>query len=204
VSEVSLSQKEVEEDLRPNVPITLPVEYEIKAKEYLSRYPHVKSAVMPCLFLAQEHFGYITEGAILWVADKTKLPPVHVMEVATFYTMYYKRPVGRFHVQVCRTLSCALRGANELTKFLETKLQLKPNEVSKDGMWSYEEVECLGSCGTAPMCQLNGRFFENLDVSSLERIMNDVSRSSPPLRFSSLNENLGEGMSEKYPPSISR
>jgi len=124
------------------------------------------------------------------------MAPVHVMEVATFYTMYYKEPVGKYHVQVCRTLSCALRGAGQITEFLEKKLGVSAHEVTKDGRWSFEEVECLGSCGTAPMCQLNDLYCENLTVEKLDALMKRIDKENPNLRLSMKTDILGDGLKD--------
>jgi len=165
-----------------------------------ARYPNPKSAVMPALYIAQEELGHITEDAIQWVSEKVGMAPVHVMEVATFYTMFYKKPVGKYHVQVCRTLSCALRGARQITEHLHKKFGINPNEITPDGMWSYEEVECLGSCGTAPMCEINDHYFENLTVQKLDEILARIAKEQPDLRLSTLRDDLGEGL-KGYPKS---
>lgn len=167
---------------------------EKRALEIIAQYPHKHSAVMPLLYLVQEQVGCITEEGILWVSEKIDMPPVHVREVATFYTMYYKKPVGRFHFQVCRTLSCALRGAKDITGYLKERFGLAPGEVSPNGLWSYEEVECLGSCGTAPMCQINDTFFENLSTEKLGRIIDRIEMKKPNLRLSTLKDEMGEGL----------
>ncbi|MFM1847629.1 MAG: hypothetical protein RL417_1103 [Pseudomonadota bacterium] len=167
---------------------------EQRIEEIKKLYPDQKSAVMPALYLAQEELGHITPEAITWVSEKVGIAPVHVMEVATFYTMYYKKPVGRYHVQVCRTLACALCGSRKLTERLKDRFGLKPNEVSADGMWSYEEVECLGSCGTGPMCEINDTFFENLTPEKLDQILDQIGQERPDLRFSTLRDSLGEGL----------
>lgn len=178
----------------------LPKDFEARLEKIKSLYPDIKSAVMPALYLAQEHFGWITPEAITWVSNKLDIPPVHVMEVATFYTMYYKKPVGKYHVQVCRTLSCAVRGAKELSAKLKERFHINPGEVTKDGMWSYEEVECLGSCGTAPMCEINDVFFENLTAQKLDEILNKISSEKPELRYSPSKDSLGAGLSN-FPKS---
>jgi NADH dehydrogenase (ubiquinone) flavoprotein 2 len=108
--------------------------------------------------------------------------------------MYYKKPVGRYHIQVCRTLPCALRGARRVSEFLHNYLGLQPGEVSKDGMWSFEEVECLGSCGTAPMCQINDVFFENLTDEKLTALLKRIEKEKPDLRFSTVRDELGSGL----------
>ncbi len=174
--------------------ITLSQKAETRIEEIKKLYPNHKSAIMSALYIAQEELGSITQEGVLWVAEKIGVAPVHVMEVATFYTMYYKKPVGRYHFQVCRTLPCALRGAKKITAHLHKKLGLLPNQVSADGMFSYEEVECLGSCGTAPMCEVNDTFFENLTEEKLDEILARIKEEKPNLRFSTIDDTLGEGL----------
>ncbi len=178
----------------------LPEEYEKRLEEIKALYPDPRSAVMSALYLAQEHFGYLKEEAILWVSSRLEIPPVHVMEVATFYTMYYKKQVGRYHIQVCRTLSCALRGSKKIAACLQRRFGIKAGEITPDGMWSYEEVECLGSCGSAPVCEINDRYFENLSEEKLSRIIDAIEASKPDLRFSTLHDALGDGVKE-FPES---
>jgi NADH-quinone oxidoreductase subunit E len=161
------------------------------------KYPSVRSAVMPALYIAQAELGWITPEAIAWVSTRLNLPPADVYEVASFYTMYYKKSVGKYHVQVCRTLSCMICGARELTAHLKKRLELAPGEVSADGMWSYEEVECLGSCGTAPMLQINDVFFENLTATSLDAIMDRIEKEQPDLRYSEVTGTLGDGLPDR-------
>lgn len=169
---------------------------EAKIEEIKARYPNQRSAVMAALYIAQEELGYVSQDAILWVSEKVGIAPVHVQEVATFYTMYYKKQVGKYHIQLCRTLSCALRGMKELTQSVHERLKIKPGEVTSDGVFSYEEVECLGSCGTAPMCQINDRFFENLSVESLMALIDRIQKEQPDLSLSSVNEKLGDGLED--------
>lgn len=176
---------------------SLPQVAEERLAELTARYPNPRSAIMAALYIAQEHFGYISEGAIQWVSHRIGVAPVKVMEVATFYSMYYKKPVGKYHVQVCRTLSCALRGAKQITKHLHERLGVAPGEVTPDGVWSYEEVECLGSCGTAPMCEINDRYFENLTVAGLDEIMKEIESSYPALRLSTVHDELGAGLPQR-------
>ncbi len=174
----------------------LSTEAEARLAELVKRYDKTKSAIMPALYIAQEECGYLTDTALRWVSDRLKLPLAHVMAVATFYTMYYKKPVGRYHIQVCRTLSCMLCGAQALTNHLRKRLQLKPGEVSRDGMWSYEEVECLGSCGTAPMVEINDTYFENLSIEKLDRLLDRIQREQPDLRYSTVRGTLGRGFAD--------
>lgn len=180
--------------------VTLSESAEKRAQEIIAMYPHSRSAVMPLLYIAQEELGHITQQGVEWVAARLKMPPVQVWEVATFYTMYYKKPVGRYHIQVCRTLPCALRGARTISEFVHKRLNIKPGEVTKDGVWSFEEVECLGSCGTAPMCQINDAFFENLSEPRLEELMARIEKEQPDLRLSTVRDALGAGLAG-YPRS---
>jgi NADH-quinone oxidoreductase E subunit len=175
-------------------PVTLSAAAEKRALEIIAHYPQSRSAVMPLLYISQEEFGMITQAGVEWVAAKLSMPPVQVWEVATFYTMYYKKPVGTYHVQVCRTLPCALRGSKGISEYVHKKLGLKPGEVSADGMWSFEEVECLGSCGTAPMCQINDVFFENLTEEKLHVLFGRIEKERPDLRLSTVRDALGAGL----------
>lgn len=174
--------------------IKLPPEAEKRIEEIKKLYPDHKSAVMNALYIAQEYFGYISDEAVEWVASKVDIAPVHVREVATFYTMYYKKPVGKYHFQVCRTLSCAVCGATKLTKYLHERFKIEPGEITKDGMWSYEEVECLGSCGTAPMIEINDIYFENLTVDKLADVIDRIEKEKPDLRYSTIKDELGAGL----------
>ncbi len=167
---------------------------EKRAREIIPLYPQSRSAIMPLLYIAQDELGYLSQEAVSWVADKLSLPPVQVWEVATFYTMYYKKPVGKYHFQVCRTLPCALRGAKMVSEYLQKKFGLNPGQVSSDGLWSFEEVECLGSCGTAPMCQINDTFFENLTEAKLDGLIERIEKERPDLRFSTVRDELGAGL----------
>jgi NADH-quinone oxidoreductase E subunit len=180
--------------------VQLPAEFEERVAEIIQRYPQAQSAVMPALYLAQEHFGYINNDAVNWVSAKVDMAPVKVMEIATFYTMYYKHALGKYHIQVCRTLPCALAGAGKLIDFLKKRLGVQAGEPTNDGLWSFEEVECLGSCGTAPLCQINDRYFENLTCDDLEKILIALEQEPADLRLSGLTDSLGKGLPE-YPVS---
>ncbi len=175
-------------------PLKVSAEAQKRAEEIVKEYPQKRSAVMPLLYIAQEHTKYITQSAVEWVAAQLEMPPVQVWEVATFYTMYYKKPVGQYHVQVCRTLPCALRGARKVSEYFHKKLGVRPGDVTKDGLWSFEEVECLGSCGTAPMCQINDVFFENLTDEKLDQIVARIEKERPDLRYSTVKDELGAGL----------
>lgn len=169
---------------------------EDRIKLLLSKYPSSRSVVMPALYLAQQELGWLTKEAISWVSDRLSMPEAQVFEVATFYTMYYKKPVGRYHIQICRTLSCMLCGARNLTGYIKERLSVPAHKVTEDGFWSFEEVECLGSCGTAPMVQINDIFFENLTTETLASLMDRIEKEKPALRFSEINFELEKGLED--------
>lgn len=170
---------------------------EEKLAEIVKRYPSSKSAVMPALYMAQEELGWVNDQAVEWVADQLKLAPAHVFEVATFYTMYYKKPVGKYHIQICRTLSCMVCGAKKITEHLKQRLGTKAGEITADGIWSWEEVECLGSCGSAPMVEINDVYFENLTPEKLDTLMDRIVKENPDLRYSTVREALGGGLADR-------
>jgi len=144
-----------------------------KFETYLTRYPIKRAAIMPTLWLAQEEFDWLSPEVMLYVAELLELAPAFVASVASFYTMYYKRPMGRHHVQVCTNLSCALRGAEDIVTCLRGRLGIGVGETTADGVFSLSEAECLGSCGTAPMMQVNDDYWENLTP---ERTLDIVDR----------------------------
>jgi NADH-quinone oxidoreductase E subunit len=131
----------------------------------LARYPERRAALMPALWLAQREFGWLSPPVMEYVADLMGLPLAWVTSVASFYTMYWKEPKGRWHLQLCRNLACALRGAGAIQEAIERRLGIGHGERTPDGRFSLEEVECLASCGTAPALQINNcEYHDNLDV----------------------------------------
>ncbi len=147
-----------------------------KFETYLTRYPITRAAIMPTLWLAQEEFGWLSPEVMLYVAELLELPPAFVASVASFYTMYYKRPMGRHHVQVCTNLSCALRGAEDIVTCLRSRLGIGVGETTADGIFSLSEAECLGSCGTAPMMQVNDDYWEDLTPERTLEIVDRLAR----------------------------
>lgn len=137
----------------------------------LTRYPKKLAAMLPALWLAQEQNGWISLEVMEYVAGLLECAPSKVYEVATFYTMFHKEPIGRYHFQVCRTLSCQLCGSQGITDKLKERLGIGVGETSADGRFSLSEVECLGSCGTAPMLQLNDDYHENLTAEKVEKLI---------------------------------
>ena len=127
--------------------------------------------MLPVLYLAQREFGYIGPEAIDYVAQLMGQAPARVLGVVSFYTMFNMKPIGRHHIQVCRTLPCALGGAERVTEFLSEKLGIKPGQTTEDGRFTLSEVECLASCGTAPMMQINDDYYENLTEAKIDEIL---------------------------------
>lgn len=135
----------------------------------IARYPHKQAAVMPLLWLSQEKFGWLSQEAIRLVAQTLSLPEADVFGVASFYTMYWKKPVGKLHLAVCTNISCMLSGGYELYDYIRKTYRIENGGVTPDGNLSLEEAECLGSCGTAPMMQINNDIFiENLTLDQLK------------------------------------
>ena len=126
------------------------------------------------LHLIQEERGYIAKEDQEWVAQRMKLPAAEVAGVVSFYTMFRTTPPGRHHLQVCRTLSCQLRGCRELLQHLRTKLGIEEGGVTPDGLFSLVTVECLGSCGTAPMMQVNDDYHESLTREGLDALLDSM------------------------------
>jgi NADH-quinone oxidoreductase subunit E len=137
-------------------------------------YPDQRALLLPMLYLVQEDQRWISPEAIRFVADRLGLSPAYVNSVATFYTMFNTRPVGRYHFQVCTNISCSLLGATHIVDYLKRKLQLKFGETSADGRYTLTEVECLGSCGTAPMMQINDTYYENLTEATIDQILSEL------------------------------
>ncbi|MBI4239235.1 MAG: NADH-quinone oxidoreductase subunit NuoE [Deltaproteobacteria bacterium] len=141
-------------------------------EQLCARYPTRRAALLPVLWIVQAQEGWVSAEAMEAVAQVLDITPAAVYEVVTFYTMYERRPCARHHLQVCRTLSCWLRGAKQLTKYLEGKLGVRVGGQTPDGRFQLSEVECLGSCGTAPMMQVNGRdYYENLTPEQVDKLL---------------------------------
>ena len=146
-----------------------------KAREFiewlLGRYPNKQAALLPVLRLAEEEFGNIDDSSVMLVADTLDLSPGYVWGVLTFYTHYRREGDGKYLLQVCSTLPCALRGCDKVQRKLEEKLGIKAGETTGDGLFTLKKVECLGSCDTAPVLQVNEKYHENLDVEDLDELL---------------------------------
>jgi len=146
-------------------------DFEKKVDVLVARYPEAQAALLPVLWEVQRHKGWIDADSEDWVAQRLGCSAAHVHGVVTFYTMYKQREMGRHHIQVCTTLSCMLRGCDELVEHLQNKLGIKVGETTGDGKFSLVRVECLGSCGTAPMLQLNDTYHEDLSLEDVDRLL---------------------------------
>jgi NADH-quinone oxidoreductase E subunit len=144
--------------------------------EIVKRYPpeNRRSAVLPALYLAQYQQGYITANAIRHVAELLGITRADVEDVTSFYTMFYTRPVGKFVVQVCRTLSCALNGAERVTEAMSETLGIRPGETDPSGMFTLVEVECLGACDRAPVVMVNDAWHERQSPEGAARLLDDI------------------------------
>ena len=137
----------------------------------LSRYPDRAAAILPALHLVQGEVGYVTDEAIRYVAERVGTSPADVEGVATFYTMFERRPMGKHHLQICRNLSCSLMGAEALIDHVSARLGIRPGETTPDGKFTLSVVECLGSCGTAPVMQVGDEYHENLTVEAVDALL---------------------------------
>ena len=146
-------------------------------QKIIKRYPEgrQKSALLPVLHLAQAEFGgWLSPDTMDYVASILNLKPIEVYEVASFYTMYNLRPVGKCLLEVCRTGPCMLRGSDDIIEYLEERLGIKDGETTPDGMFTLKTVECLASCGTAPMMQVGQHYMEDLTCEKLDGILDDL------------------------------
>ncbi|HSE32509.1 MAG TPA: NADH-quinone oxidoreductase subunit NuoE [Pyrinomonadaceae bacterium] len=146
-------------------------EIEAEIDGHLAKYPVPRSAILPLMFIVQRERGYLDPPGVGYLAKRLALRITDIWEVATFYSMIYTQPVGKYHIQVCRTLSCKIRGAAMITEHCSQKLGIKPGETTADGRFSLSEVECLGSCGTAPMFQINFDYHEDLTPAKVDQIL---------------------------------
>ena len=150
-------------------------ESRVKCEFWLSKYPEgrQRSAVIPFLWLAQKQEGWVSRPALEAIGQELGMPYIRVLEVATFYTMFHLAPVGKHHLQVCGTTTCMLRGSGELIKVCKNRIG-EHHHVTKDGLLSWEEMECLGSCANAPVVAIHDYYHEDLDAESFSKIIDDL------------------------------
>ena len=146
-------------------------EVEAEINWHLAKYLVTRSAILPLMFIVQRERGYLDPPGVSYLANRLGLRITDIWEVATFYSMLHTEPIGKYHIQICKTLSCKLLGAEKITEQCSKKLGIKVGETTPDGKFSLSEVECLGSCGTAPMFQLNFDYHENLTAEKVEQIL---------------------------------
>ena len=146
----------------------------VEAQNILKKYPKnfKESSIMPLLSLAQEqNDGWVPKKAIEYISDYLNVPEIKVLEIATFYSMYNLSPVGRFHIEVCTTTPCMLRGSDKILEECKKKLGIKFGEMSPDNMFSLNKVECLGACVNAPVVKINENYYEDLDLQSFNQLI---------------------------------
>jgi len=151
-------------------------ETEDKFKHLVSIYPRKRSALIPMLLLAQKEQGYIKAETIEYVGKYLDLDPSEVDSILSFYTLLRRHPVGKYHIMICTNLACLLQGSDEIVTCITRNLGVPLGTVTPDGLFSAIEFECLGSCTTAPAIQVNGEFYENLDVTKTDSIIDELRR----------------------------
>ncbi|MEO0051849.1 MAG: NADH-quinone oxidoreductase subunit NuoE [candidate division WOR-3 bacterium] len=145
-------------------------------EHHLAKYPDRRSAIMPLLYIAQEEYGYITEEAMHEVAELVGVDVTHVRGVVGFYTLFYDRHKGKYLIQVCTDLPCALRGAEQFFKQVCEHLGIGPGETTPDGLFTVEEVMCIGACDRAPVMQVNLHFYEHMTADQIARVIETLRR----------------------------
>jgi NADH-quinone oxidoreductase E subunit len=146
----------------------------IEVNYQISKYPEKKAAIMPVLWMAQKKWGWISPEVMIYIGQILNLPVSHVEGVASFYTMFFKKPMGKYHVQVCTNVSCMLRKGDEIFNHISEKLGISHNQRTDDDIFSLEEVECMGACGGAPMIAVNEDFYEYVDIGKVDSIIDNL------------------------------
>ncbi|HET6892865.1 MAG TPA: NADH-quinone oxidoreductase subunit NuoE [Pyrinomonadaceae bacterium] len=152
-------------------PATFSTEVEAEIDRHLAKYPVMRSAILPLMFIVQRERGYLDPPGVLYLANRLGLRVTDIWEVATFYSMIHTEPIGRHHIQICKTLSCKIMGEPAITEHVCRKLGIKPGETTADGTFTVSLVECLGSCGPAPMFQIGFDYYENLTPEKVDEIL---------------------------------
>ena len=151
-------------------------ENEIKFQEYVSRYPKIDSCMLPALWLVQEQENWVSPEAMIYVAEKLGKTPIQVYEVATFYTMFNLKPIGKYHIELCKTLSCKLCGSQKIKNHIKETIGIEAGQTSEDGLFHLSEVECMGACGGAPMFALNGQYHEKLTIEKVDELIKECKK----------------------------
>ena len=151
-------------------------ENEVKFQEYVSRYPIIDSVMLPALWLVQEQEAWVSPEAMVYVAEKLGKTPIQVYEVATFYTMFNLKPIGTYHIELCKTLSCRLCGSEKIKNYIKDTIGIEAGQTSEDGLFHLSEVECMGACGGAPMFALNGQYHEKLTIEKVDELIKECKK----------------------------
>ena len=154
--------------------VTFSPEVEAEIDSHLTKYPVMRSAILPLMFIVQRERGYLDAPGVAYLARRLALRITDIWEVATFYSMINTEPVGRYHIQICKTLSCKIMGEPKITRHVCEKLGIKPGETTADGRFTVSLVECLGSCGTAPMFQIGFDYHEDLTTAKVDQILDSL------------------------------
>ena len=149
-------------------------ENEQKFQELLTKYPKKDSLMLPSLWMIQHQESWISPEAMEYLAKRLDTSPMNIYSVASFYTMFHLKPIGRYNIQVCKTLSCMLRGSEDIKKHIENRLGIKAGESTKDMKFTITQVECLGSCGTAPCVCINDDYIQNTTPAIIDEIINEL------------------------------
>ncbi len=160
--------------------VALDPEFERRVDELVARYPQPRGAVMPLLHLVQDRDGVVSLEAEAWVAERLGLTPAFVHGIVSFYTMYRTTDCGKHLLQLCTTVSCMLRGCDPLLEHVKRRLGIDVGETTSDGMFTLVTVECLGSCGTGPVMQVNDDYYEDLDVPRVDELLDALRRGERP------------------------
>lgn len=146
--------------------------------EVITHYPVKRSAALPLLHLVQEDQGCISSAAIEWIAGKLELQPINIYELVTFYPMFRQRPIGRRHIKICRTLSCAMAGGHRTCEEFQKQFDCRPGETSRDGEVTIDFVECLASCGTGPVVMIDDDLHENVGVARARELAAQIKQQT--------------------------
>jgi len=160
-------------------PFTIPADAVGEIERAIARYPEKQAAMLPVLWVVQREKGWISPEAMVWVGERLDCSAAAVQSVVKFYTMFDEAPVGRWKLQVCRTLSCELMGARAVIDRIRERLGIEPGETTADGEFTLQEVECLASCGTGPMMQCNFKFYEHLTLDRIDTLLDDLPSRVP-------------------------
>lgn len=151
--------------------VAFSAETEAAFQDIVRRYPNRRAALIPVLHLAQETFGYLSSPVMAYVAERLEIPASKVLHVATFYTMFKKRPSGRYHIEVCTSVPCCFMGGYRTVRYLEEKLGIKAGETTPDRKFSLAQSECLAACGNAPVMQVDSVYYEQLTPELIDEIL---------------------------------